>query len=152
MTNHSPLRRLAREYFEGNIDRSDYVAQRRDLIASLVAGGNAPDSSQSSRGDLGVAHADVFHALAEKQPDANDLANALANRANESVAVETRADPVQKTSDAAVPPDRANPVAVIPAAAKKSRSGRWLRRVFFVVLLFLLVAGALLAAGIQLQH
>jgi hypothetical protein len=86
MTNKSPLRQLANEYYEGQISRADYVEQRQHLIESLVDDGDGlvpRDSSQSTTQPA------LFQGLGSAQPDSTDLANALANRGDDfSVAAE----------------------------------------------------------------
>jgi hypothetical protein len=75
----SILRKLARDYHEGRLDRISYEQRRRELIDEWVqVGGDLPSAEARS------VPGDVFAAAEYSQPDASDLATALANRDRQS--------------------------------------------------------------------
>jgi hypothetical protein len=77
MISSSPLRQLSREYYEGKINRADYVQQRRHQLVSLVGG------QVGQRAVRGAFITDQDSLLEGSQPDYNDLTNALAGGGNE---------------------------------------------------------------------
>ena len=72
----SPLRRLARDYFEGRIDRPEYLAQRKQLICSLPAEPRAMESILQQ----GAATENFFAKDDAASLSSDDLVSALAGR------------------------------------------------------------------------
>lgn len=74
MAKKSPLRQLAKEFYDGKIDRAYYVKQRSYLLDSIVSGNGAgldsPDATVPG----------TFLAPKSGQLDSTDLSNALAQR------------------------------------------------------------------------
>lgn len=80
MTNRSPLRQLAHDYYNGRVDRASYLKQRHSLIDALS------DSSSDGQSFQHTTIPGVFQALSEGQLDSTDLSNAFAKRHENPVA------------------------------------------------------------------
>ena len=148
MTTKSPLRQLARDYYEGHIDRADYRSQRKRLLAELVSGSAAATPPYASRDS--VPHS-VFDNLDDNHLDSTDLANALASR--EAVAPSGSELIPDLSAPSPDDPEPENPVS--PAqeqAGQQPDSGNprlWLR---LLVLLSLLLCSGAAAVFFYLQQ
>lgn len=144
MTTKSPLRQLAREYYEGHIGRADYTVQRKHLLAELV---DASDTVTAPQVQPEISSSELFDTLGEEQPDSMDLANALANRVTDTppgdelipdLSAPRPEDPAPEYNPALAPAEKRGQV-----GSRKPRI--WLR--LLVLLLLLLCSGA---AGVLL--
>ena len=85
----STLRVLARDYFEGRLDRDTYRRQRRVLIDAWVAGEEEPDheypvAQPGDTAEMPAVTVDATEELPEEHPDGSTLEHAFANRNREA--------------------------------------------------------------------
>ena len=143
MTTPSVLRQLARDYFEGRLEREDYREQRRQIIDAWVAGRDAGDGStvEQDPGD-GALQAPV-----SAQADGDALENAFASRNRQAGLAEPRHAPPSLIPDfSQLPgesPNSADPGAGPTVRAVPSRSDRLNR--YLIWLAPVLVLSAALA-------
>ncbi len=130
MTTPSDLRQLARDYFEGRLERGDYRQRRKLMIDAWVAGGNSSEASATAQiADDGAAHVSVH-----EQPDGDALENAFANRNRQAGLAEPEQSPPSLIPDFSQLPRDVAPGANERAAtmlqttdqSRSDRSGRYL--------------------------
>jgi hypothetical protein len=89
VTTPSALRRLARDYFEGRLQRADYRQQRKLLIDAWVDGRESGETPAPEQG----SDCNDLHVTVEEQPDGDALESAFASRNREAGIIEPEHSP-----------------------------------------------------------
>ena len=140
MTAPSRLRQLARDYFEGRLEREDYRQQRKLMIDAWVAGPDSSDTSTVEHGpEVGAPLVPGYG-----RADGDTLENAFANRNLQAGLAEPAHSPPSLIPDFSGLPGEgsngANKNAPAPVRAAPSRSDRLGRYLLWLVPVLVLSA------------